>query len=75
MIPPETRPDRRAGWTEPLPRRLPRPTWSPFALALGLIILARGVVASGVVLAIGVAVALAAAVAWVRELGHELRER
>ncbi len=75
MSPPAAGPGRPAGWTEPLPRRIPRPTWSPFALAFGLVFLGLGLVASRIVLVIGVVVALAAAVKWIRELGHELRER
>lgn len=75
MTPPAGPPERRTDWAEPLPRRVPRPTWAPFALAFGLVILGLGLVASRVVLAIGLAIAIASAVAWIRELSHELREQ
>ncbi len=74
MIPSPGPPERRPGWTEPLPRRIPPPTWSPFGLAFGLVILGLGLVASGLVVAMGAAIAIAAAVAWIRELGHELHQ-
>ncbi len=74
MNPPVPPADRgRAGWTEPLPRRIPPPTWSPFGLAFGIVLLGLGLLTNRVVLGMGAAVAIAAAAAWIRELRHDLQ--
>ncbi len=75
MSPTASPPERRQGWSEPLPRHIPPPTWSPFGLAFGLVILGLGLVTGRVVVVIGAAVAMVAAVIWIRELGHDLQER
>ncbi len=66
-------PGGRRGWILPLPDRVPRPTWSPFGLALGVVGIALGLLTNGVVLAAGGAVSIAAMAAWIRELRHDLR--
>ena len=62
----------RTGWSLPLPDRVPRPTWSPAALALGIVGVALGLVTNWIVLAAGGAVSLAAIAVWIRELRHDL---
>ncbi len=72
-----TGPDRsrdRRGWLLPLPDRLPRPTWSPFGLALGVVGVALGLVTNVLVLAAGSLVAAASLAVWIRELRDDLRD-
>ncbi len=65
----------RAGWTLPLPHRIPPPTWSPAGLALGVVGIALGLLTNGLVLAAGALVAGASLAVWIREVRDDLRAR
>lgn len=65
----------RVGWSLPLPDRIPRPTWSPAGLALGVVGIALGLLTNALVLAAGAAVAGASLAVWIKEIRHDLRER
>jgi hypothetical protein len=59
-------------WTEPKPEVLPRPTYWPAVLALGIAFVFWGLVASLVITVIGLALAGIALTGWIGEM---LRER
>jgi len=52
---------------KPLPERLPRPSFAPPILALGLMLLLWGVVTSWIVSVLGIAMVAAATVMWIRD--------
>jgi hypothetical protein len=54
-----------------LPERLPRPTFWPAALSLGVTLLAFGVVTSGIISLAGAALFLVSAGGWFMELRNE----
>ena len=60
------------GWTLPKPARLPRPTYWPVAMALGITFVFWGLVASPAISVIGLALTGVALAGWIGEL---LRER
>jgi hypothetical protein len=63
--------DDRPGWLPPRPERVPRPTYWPAVLSLGVVLLAWGAVTSPIVSLVG-AVAVAASLwGWIREIDHE----
>ncbi|MFN2275762.1 MAG: hypothetical protein ACK2TX_13060 [Anaerolineales bacterium] len=61
-----------AGWSQPKPEVLPRPTYWPVTLALGITFLFWGLVASPAITIIGLALSGIALAGWIGEL---LRER
>ena len=67
------RPGERRGWSLPLPYRVPRPTWSPFGLALGVVGISLGLLTNVLVLAAGGLVAAVSLAVWIRELRDDLR--
>jgi hypothetical protein len=58
------------GWSDPVPDKLPPPTYAPVFVALGITFLLFGVVSSYVFSAAGVVVIIASLVKWVGELMH-----
>jgi len=61
----------RAGWNRPRPDHIPRPTYWPAAMALGITLLLWGIVTSPVLIAAG---GLAFAVSlggWIGEMRHD----
>ncbi len=52
---------------KPLPERLPRPSFAPPVLALGLLLLLWGVVTSWVVSVIGLVIVAGAIRIWIRD--------
>lgn len=59
------------GW-EVLPaERLPRPTYFPAGLAMGVAFLFWGLITSWVILLVGVALFTAALAGWITEIRHE----
>jgi len=62
---------RPPGWKEPLPDRLPRPTYWPAALALGATMALLGPVSLMAVTVVGVCVAAIALAGWIGEIVHE----
>ncbi len=59
------------GWTALPPEHLPRPTFWPAGLALGITFVFWGLISSWVVGAVGWALAATSLAGWVRELRHE----
>lgn len=66
-----TPPPQRAGWKKPLPEKLPRPTYWPAMLALGIIMTLLGPVSSLGVSAVGLALIVTALAGWIGEIVHE----
>ena len=63
--------ESREGWNVPKPDVIPRPTAWPPAMALGITLLAWGLVTSPVVLGVGVALFAVSLVGWIAEIRHE----
>jgi hypothetical protein len=58
-------------WNVPKPAEIPRPTYVPAAMALGLTFFFWGFVTSPVVFIMGLLVIAFALASWVREMRHE----
>ncbi len=54
------------GWGEPKPAVLPRPTYSPAAMALGIVFFAWGLIVSWILSAVGLALMFIALAGWIR---------
>ena len=63
-------PPLRPGWAYPRPNELPRPTYWPAVLALGIIFLLWGLVTSWIVSAVGLGLLILAAAGWIGDLRH-----
>ena len=63
---PEPGPD----WTVPQPERLPRPTWAPALMALGIALSFWGVVNTHLVTGVGLLVFAFATGWWIGEMHH-----
>lgn len=61
-------------WSVPLPAKLPRPTWWPAALPMGVTLLFWGIVTSPVVAGAGLLVFIVSLVGWIGEIIHERTE-
>jgi hypothetical protein len=61
----------REGWNLPRPAHLPRPTWWPAALALGVTLTFWGLIASVFILAVGILVTAVSLAGWIREIRLE----
>jgi hypothetical protein len=61
----------RAGWSVPKPEVIPRPTAWPAGLALGIALIAWGVIASEVIFGVGLVLFAASLAGWVRETRHD----
>ena len=59
-----------AGWSKPLPDKLPRPTYWPFVLALGIMLIAMGIVTIYAVSIVGFILLVVALAGWIGELQH-----
>jgi hypothetical protein len=62
-----------SGWSQPLPRPedLPRPTYWPFVLAVGIMFALGGIVTFYPISLVGVGLIVVAMGGWVGELRHE----
>ena len=70
-MPNEQSPIRPPTW-EPLPAaHLPRPTYFPAGLAMGIAFLFWGLITSWVVLVVGLTLFLAALAGWITEIRYE----
>jgi hypothetical protein len=67
----EPRTEPRKGWNKPKPDRVPRSTAWPAAMALGVTLLAWGLITSPVVLGVGVALLAISLSGWIGEIRHE----
>ena len=59
---------RGAGWSKPLPEHLPRPTYWPAMLALGITIMLLGLVTLIPIAFAGLALAAVALIGWIAEI-------
>jgi len=64
----------QSAWTVPRPERIPPATVAPAAVALGLTLLALGVLTSPILSVVGAMLACGAAVRWIKEM-HDAAER
>ena len=62
--------DDRQPFNAPMPERLPQPTYSPAALALGIVLLLWGVVTTVALSAVGLILSALALARWIGELRH-----
>ena len=69
--PPAPAPDRRPGWSQPQPEKLPEPTAWPVALALAVTLILWGFVSSLIITGIGFALFVAALAGWIGDIRHE----
>ncbi len=70
-MPDEQSPVAHPEW-EPLPaERLPRPTYFPAGLAMGITFLFWGLITSSVVILVGLALFIASLAGWIREIRYE----
>lgn len=60
--------DPHEGWTTPQPEHVPRPTYWPAVMALGVTFLAWGVVTTYVISAVGLVLFMIALAGWIGEL-------
>jgi hypothetical protein len=59
---------------EPLPaERLPRPTYFPAGLAMGIAFLFWGLITSWVIILVGLALCIASLAGWIAEIRYERR--
>jgi len=63
--------ENASGWLPPRPERIPRPTYWPAVLALGVVLLAWGAVTSPIVSLVGAVVMATSLWGWIREIEHE----
>lgn len=61
----------RSDWNEPVPGRLPRPTYWPACMAAGWVFVAYGALFSLYFAALGAALVAAGLAGWIGELRHE----
>lgn len=59
------------GWSKPRPEGLPRPTYWPAMLALGMTLALLGPVTLMAVTVVGLGMAVVALIGWIGELIHE----
>jgi hypothetical protein len=64
-------PSTRPGWTPCHPEHLPRPTFWPAGIALGITFLFWGILASWVILVVGIALFGVSLAGWISDLRHE----
>jgi hypothetical protein len=70
-IPGTRSPDPKEGWSRPLPEELPRPTYWPVVMAMGITFLAWGLVTSVLVSGVGLVLFAMALAGWIGEIRHE----
>lgn len=66
MIPP----DDREGWSRPAPEKIPKPTYWPGVVALGLVFTFLGLLTSPLVSAVGVGLLALGLGNWIGEMWH-----
>jgi membrane-bound ClpP family serine protease len=70
MYPPEDTQQDQAGWSSPLPEKLPRPTYTPFILALGIVLISFGLLTTLAISIVGLIVFIIGLVGWIGEWEH-----
>jgi hypothetical protein len=66
--PPKIWPETRPGWEKSMPDKLPKPTYAPAALALGITLAGAGIVTSGWVSVAGLVLTVLGLKAWIGQL-------
>ena len=61
-------------WHEPLPRNVPRETYTPAVLALGMVVLCWGFVTSWLLSAAGLVLIVVGVTGWARELVRQTKK-
>lgn len=74
-MPDEDRHQVPSGWHELPEEHLPRPTYFPAGLAMGVAFLFWGLISSWVVFLVGLLLFAAALAGWITEIRHEHRSR
>jgi hypothetical protein len=64
------RPELRPGWSVPRPGELPRPTYWPAVMALGIAFLFWGIISSAIISGVGLVLFAIALGGWIGELRH-----
>jgi hypothetical protein len=64
-------PNEENQWLKARPEKLPEPTYWPFFLALGLVLLFWGIITSWVIIIIGAIVFIISLTGWINVLRHE----
>jgi hypothetical protein len=67
--------DLHPGWSWAEPRHIPTPTYWPAALALGVTMLAWGLISSPILAGIGLTVFAIALAGWIGEMRNEHRQQ
>ena len=62
------------GFSAPLPEVVPRPTWWPASVALGVMLMGWGAITSLTIFLIGAALLASSVVGWIGEIRHERNE-
>ena len=63
-------PTTDSDWSVPRPERLPRPTWVPAALAVGIVFLLWGIATTWVISAVGFVISTLSLGQWIREMWY-----
>jgi hypothetical protein len=71
VTPESGRPVPDADWSQARPEMIPRPTYLPAAMAVGITLLLAGIVTSPVVIVTGVLVVAVSLAGWIGEMRHE----
>jgi len=71
----ENEPSAHPGWTPLAREQVPRPTYFPAGLALGVAFIFWGFVISLVMVAAGLGLFIAALAGWIREIRYERKHR
>lgn len=63
--------EQRAGWNEPRPKELPRPTYWPVVFAMGVFLILWGFLTSFILSGVGVIILARAIAGWIGEVRYE----
>ena len=61
----------QSSWHEPLPERIPEPTYWPFLLAFGIVLVFWGLVSAWLISLAGAIIFFASLAGWIGEMIHE----
>ncbi len=70
----KTPPENSQQWVQALPDSIPRPTYAPILLALGLVLTLAGIVVHSLSSLVGGILFLIGLFRWIGELRHEYRK-
>jgi hypothetical protein len=61
----------KISWHEPLPEKIPEPTYWPFLMAFGIVLVFWGLVSTWIISLAGVIIFAASLAGWIGDLIHE----